>query len=344
MNTLKKSLAFALAASLCCTAVGCNKEEEIPTVAGDEIVMNVGSYAITADEYNYYFLNQKYSYDNGDSAYWTSDGEDSEALKEYSDILKEYTNASLMETYTVAKMCDDAGLLITDELLAQIDNDIKELTVLYGGEETFNQMLETSNLTLETYRNMAVENMRTSMLFEHVMADKLRANAEESYLRAAHILIMPDETAVDQAAAKKEAFAKAEEVLAMAVGGEDFFKLVDEYNEDPGMMNNRDGYYFTEGDMVTPFYEGAIALKDYEISGIVETDYGFHIIQRLPMEQEYIDANLMEFAADDDYTTFYDEVAKVQETMEYTTTEAYEKITLENTIKLEAAAAEEAEG
>jgi len=62
------------------------------------------------------------------------------------------------------------------------------------------------------------------------------------------------------------------------------------------------------------------------------------------MEQEYIDANLMEFAADDDYTTFYDEVAKVQETMEYTTTEAYEKITLENTIKLEAAAAEEAEG
>ena len=237
-----------------------------------------------------------------------------------------------------------SGVVITEEMKAQVESDIEAISGYYGGVEAFEALLAESYLTLDLYRNMSLENTRTSIVFEKTMEDELRANAAENYLRAAHILIMPDETAVDQAAARKDALAKAEEVLALVNSGEDFFKLVDEYNQDPGMMNNRDGYYFTEGEMVTPFYEGALALADNETSGIVETDYGYHIIKRLPMEEAYIAANLSEFATNDHYTAFYEEVAKVQESLEYTTTEAYDKITLENTIKLEAAAAAEAQG
>lgn len=345
MNTFKKTLAVALAVALCACAAGCGKKEEevLPVLAGDEVVMNIGSYDITADEYNYYFLYQKHSLDNGDSSYWTSNDPTSEELTEYSNVIKEYVNNTILETYALSVMCDNAGIAMTDEIKAQVESDIAMISSYYGGVEAFEEMLATSYLTLDLYRNMSAENQRTSLLFEEVMADELRANAAENYLRAAHILVMPDETAVDQAAARKDALAKAEEILVLVNSGEDFFKLVDEYNEDPGMVNNRDGYYFTEGDMVTPFYEGAMALADNEVSGVVETDYGYHIIKRLPMEDEYINAHLSEFATNDHYTAFYEEVAKVQETLEYTTTETYDLITLENAIKLEAAATAESE-
>jgi len=79
----------------------------------------------------------------------------------------------------------------------------------------------------------------------------------------------------------KEIEPRAMEVLEKAQIGEDFEKLIEEYGEDPGMENNSVGYIVRrDGDFVPEFEEAAFNLKEEgEISGLVATDFGYHIIK-----------------------------------------------------------------
>ena len=97
--------------------------------------------------------------------------------------------------------------------------------------------------------------------------------------RASHILIAvaKDASAADRAKAK----AKAEEVLAkVRAHPEDFAKLAKQYSQDPGSAaNGGDLDYLARGTTVAPFEAALFALKDKEISGLVRTDFGYHIIE-----------------------------------------------------------------
>ena len=97
--------------------------------------------------------------------------------------------------------------------------------------------------------------------------------------RASHILIAAgkDAPAADKAAAK----AKAEKILAqLRKSPNDFAKLAKENSQDPGSAERGgDLDFFGKGMMVKPFEEAAYALKEGEISDVVQSDFGFHIIR-----------------------------------------------------------------
>ena len=107
-------------------------------------------------------------------------------------------------------------------------------------------------------------------------------------VRARHILVAvkPDATPEQKEAAKK----KAEEIQAKAKAGEDFAKLASENSDDPGSKaKGGDLGFFTTGSMVGKFEQAAFALKPGEVSGVVETEFGYHIIkqeERKPAEQQ----------------------------------------------------------
>jgi hypothetical protein len=80
---------------------------------------------------------------------------------------------------------------------------------------------------------------------------------------------------------KADAKKRAEEVLAKAKAGEDFTALVKAYSEDPGSAERLGSLgKFKRDGMVKPFSDAAFTLKVDEVSGIVETPFGFHIIKR----------------------------------------------------------------
>jgi NIMA-interacting peptidyl-prolyl cis-trans isomerase 1 len=81
---------------------------------------------------------------------------------------------------------------------------------------------------------------------------------------------------------RDQAHAVAEEVLKRLKGGESFTRLVIDFSDEPN-AGQRGGSLgrFRRGDMDKEFEAAAFALAPGETSGIVETPFGFHIIQRL---------------------------------------------------------------
>jgi peptidyl-prolyl cis-trans isomerase D len=97
--------------------------------------------------------------------------------------------------------------------------------------------------------------------------------------KAAHILI---ETGSDDAAARK----KAEGILARARAGEDFAKLAQQYSDDAGSKAaGGDLGWAAKEAYVQPFSEALFAMKKGEISGLVKTQFGYHIIRLEDIEQ-----------------------------------------------------------
>jgi parvulin-like peptidyl-prolyl isomerase len=78
---------------------------------------------------------------------------------------------------------------------------------------------------------------------------------------------------------KDEARKKAESVLARVRKGEDFAKLAGEFSDDGSKEQGGDLDYFGRGQMVPEFEKAAFSLKPGEVSDLVETQFGFHIIK-----------------------------------------------------------------
>src|SRR5204862_7337677 len=103
---------------------------------------------------------------------------------------------------------------------------------------------------------------------------------EADQIQASHILLRlnPNATA-DEKAQKK---ARAEEALKKVKAKvADFAALAKEYGEDPTKDRGGDLGWFTKGRMVKPFEDAAWPMKDGQISGIVETQFGYHIIRKV---------------------------------------------------------------
>jgi peptidyl-prolyl cis-trans isomerase C len=101
---------------------------------------------------------------------------------------------------------------------------------------------------------------------------------EHEQVKARHILIKvsPDASDVE----KKKALEKARDILKKAKEGEDFAKLAETYSDDPGSrQRGGDLGFFGRGRMVKPFEDSAFSLKPGEMSEIVETRFGYHIVK-----------------------------------------------------------------
>lgn len=100
-------------------------------------------------------------------------------------------------------------------------------------------------------------------------------------IRASHILISYKGAEHSSATrTKEEARQLAEDLLRRIRAGESFEDLARTYSDCPTAEKGGDLGFFKRGRMVKPFEDAAFALKPGEVSGIVETKFGYHIIKR----------------------------------------------------------------
>lgn len=126
-----------------------------------------------------------------------------------------------------------------------------------------------------------------------------------------------------------------EEVLQKLNDGGDFDELMEEYGWDEGMQTNENGYYITENtSFVQEYLDATFKLKVGEISDIVETVYGYHIIKRLPVDESEIEENLEDY-----YEEYYSELVsatdnnmrvKINDEIEMTYCDVYDKFTYDS--------------
>lgn len=164
-----------------------------------------------------------------------------------------------------------------------------------GSEEALAQQLKSVGMTAEELRRKMTEEATAEfVVLRELKIDPTDADAKKYYdefparfeqpemVRASHILIgtMDPETKSPLTEEKKAAKRKiAEDLLKRAKAGEDFAKLAKEFSEDPGSRDKGGEYKFPRGQMVPEFESTAFGLATNQISDIVTTQFGFHIIK-----------------------------------------------------------------
>lgn len=214
------------------------------------------------------------------------------------DFTDESTRSFLLQDVTEAvtfyavmrQLCQEKGIGLTEEQQAEIQGEIDA-----QGLET---ILQNFGLTEESFRAVASNSYLFTNYANEVIGEPSQADLEQyvtdnGIFSVKHILLMvtdkdvtgddgTTQTAEEYNAAQK---ALAEDLLSQIQSAADpiarFDELMNEYSEDGGLAYNPDGYLFSSSDsLVGGFREATLELEPGEMSGVVETDYGYHILLR----------------------------------------------------------------
>lgn len=192
------------------------------------------------------------------------------------------------------------------EVKKLVDDDIDAARKAAPSPAAFDEQLKANGMTIDEARKRAYEEQLARRVLEYQTTNGITvsdADAKKFYddnpdkfevpeeVRVAHILIstlqpadplnprgQPDPLPPDQKKAKEKL---ARDIKARADKGEDFGKLVKLYSDDPGSKDKGGEYTFPRGQMVPEFEAAAFSLKTNQISDLVETRYGYHIIKML---------------------------------------------------------------
>lgn len=180
-----------------------------------------------------------------------------------------------------------------ENLDAKVKEQIDGMHKQIPDEKAFADQLKRANLTEAKLKEQIADRLRTEALLDQEVRSKIKIEPDEiqkfydshpeyfsqpAQVRASHILVMVPEGADDKVKAeKKAAIDKARDRVTK---GEDFAKVAGEVSECPSKSKGGDLGFFGSGQMVKPFEEAAFALKSNEVSQVVTTQFGYHVIKK----------------------------------------------------------------
>jgi parvulin-like peptidyl-prolyl isomerase len=154
-----------------------------------------------------------------------------------------------------------------------------------GSEAQYLELLKTNGVSIDYVKKGITEDLTIGKYLDGALADGAKvaeaeiqkAYQEDKTASVRHILLLTQgKTEAEKADIRK----KIEDVLGRAQKGEDFAGLAKQFSEDPGSKDNGGLYEdFGRGKMVKPFEEAAFTVPVGQISGIVETTHGYHILK-----------------------------------------------------------------
>lgn len=180
-----------------------------------------------------------------------------------------------------------------DDLDAKVGKQMTELKSRFPDPAMFDRVMKSQGLDEAKLKEKITEGIRIDALLEKDVRSKIKITDAEcktfydahpeyfsqpAKVRASHILVTVPADADDKVKAEKKAAIDA--ARARVVGGEDFAKVAGEVSECPSKAKGGDLDFFGKGQMVKPFEESVFALKNDEVSEVVTTQFGYHIIKK----------------------------------------------------------------
>lgn len=234
-------------------------------------------------------------------------------LKEYRQTLDRYARAKhqmrpglrerlknnlvqrLVDAELIKQQAAKLSVVVSEE---DVKKAWEEYRARYGDETKLKEFLEKAGTTAEDLERQHRENMLRERVFESVAStvkvspEQVKAfyeqnkerYAEPEQVRASHILLQVKEgtSAADKAKLKAKAEGLAKDA---AKKGANFEELAKAHSQDATASRGGDLGWFPRDRMVKPFEEAAFALKEGQVSGVVESPFGFHIIKKTGHKQ-----------------------------------------------------------
>ena len=182
-----------------------------------------------------------------------------------------------------------------------VNMEIKTIKDRFPSQEEFEKIIAEMGISEAEIKSQIERNLAIRQLIDTQVIDKItisEADTKAYYdnnpnlfqkpeqVKASHILIKVESDATDlQKAQARIEIAKIQQKLK---DGQDFATLAREHSQGPSAKNGGDLGYFGRGQMVKPFEDAAFALKPGQVSEIVETQFGYHLIKVVDKQPERI--------------------------------------------------------
>lgn len=270
-----------------------------PLNEGAETVLTVNGDAVTADEYSGYMLYNMQYYASmyaqmGLTDLWSNE----DMAKSLGASMPEAAEQQAIYARVVMQKFNELGLKLSYNEQKEMAS-VRRNSIANTSQDAYLNQIAQFGFSDQTYQNFMYISQCYQALNDYYFGENgvntpsdedIQKYYEDNYITAKHILI----TTVDPASGEtkrtdEEAKKEAQSILDRINAGEDFDTLMNQYSEDTGLSNNPNGYTFTEGQMVTEFYDGAKALAEDEVSELVKSSYGYHIIKRVKLDDSQLD-------------------------------------------------------
>ncbi len=270
-----------------------------PLNEGAETVLTVNGDAVAADEYSGYMLYNMQYYASmyaqmGLTDLWSN----KDMAKSLGASMPEAAEQQAIYARVVMQKFNELGLKLSYNEQKEMAS-VRRNSIANTNKDAYLNQIAQFGFSDQTYQNFMYISQCYQALNDYYFGENgvntpsdedIQKYYEDNYITAKHILI----TTVDPASGEtkrtdEEAKKEAQSILDRINAGEDFDTLMNQYSEDTGLSNNPNGYTFTEGQMVTEFYDGAKALAEDEVSELVKSSYGYHIIKRVKLDDSQLD-------------------------------------------------------
>lgn len=270
-----------------------------PLNEGAETVLTVNGDAVAADEYSSYMLYNMQYYASmyaqmGLADLWSN----KDMAKSLGASMPEAAEQQAIYARVVMQKFNELGLKLSYNEQKEMAS-VRRNSIANTSKDAYLNQIAQFGFSDQTYQNFMYISQCYQALNDYYFGENgvntpsdedIQKYYEDNYITAKHILI----TTVDPASGEtkrtdEEAKKEAQSILDRINAGEDFDTLMNQYSEDTGLSNNPNGYTFTEGQMVTEFYDGAKALAEDEVSELVKSNYGYHIIKRVKLDDSQLD-------------------------------------------------------
>ena len=203
--------------------------------------------------------------------------------------VKKQVLENLIDAEVLYQQSQKQGIKVEDQAVKE---QIEKIKKRFPDEAEFKKALKGMGISEKEIRAQFQRGLAIKQLLDTNVLQKITVTEEESkkfydnnpnlfkqpdQVKASHILIKVAPDAEESK--KKQAREKIETIQKKVNQGEDFGSLAKANSEGPTAQREGDLGYFSRGQMVKPFEDAAFALNIGEVSGIVETQFGYHLIK-----------------------------------------------------------------